>query len=72
MLAGHETTASSMNWLLWELSKDLEYQALCREEIAHVRSQVIARGDNDFSTADLESMPYVTAIIKVCWLRTKR
>jgi len=64
MLAGHETTASSMNWLLWELSKDLEYQALCREEIAHVRSQVIARGDEDLSVADLESMPYVTAIVK--------
>lgn len=64
MLAGHETTASSMNWLLWELSKDLEYQALCRDEIAQIRSQVIARGDDDFTMADLESMPYVTAIIK--------
>ena len=65
MLAGHETTASSMNWLLWELSKDSEYQALCRDEIAQIRSQVIARGDDDFTMADLESMPYVTAIIKV-------
>lgn len=65
MLAGHETTASTMNWLLWELSKDLEYQALCREEIARVRSQVIARGDDDLSITDMENMPYVTAIIKV-------
>jgi hypothetical protein len=65
MLAGHETTASSMNWLLWELSKDLEYQAICREEIANIRSQVIARGDDDFSIVDLENMPHVTAIIKV-------
>ena len=65
MLAGHETTASTMNWLLWELSKDVEYQVLCREEIARVRSQVVARGDDDFSIADLENMPHVTAIIKV-------
>lgn len=65
MLAGHETTASTMNWLLWELSKDIEYQALCREEIACVRSQVIARGDDDFSITDLENLPHVTAIIKV-------
>ncbi|KAF9782990.1 cytochrome P450 [Thelephora terrestris] len=64
MLAGHETTASSMNWLLWELSKDLEYQALCREEIANIRSQAIARGDDDLSMTDLENMPYVTAIVK--------
>ena len=65
MLAGHETTASSMNWVLWELSKDLEYQAMCREEIARIRSQVISRGDEDFSMTDMENMPYVTAIIKV-------
>ena len=65
MLAGHETTASTMNWVLWELSKDVEYQALCREEIASVRSRAIARGDDDFSMADLENMPHVTAVIKV-------
>lgn len=69
MLAGHETTASTMNWLLWELSKDVEYQALCRQEIARVRSQVVARGDDDFSITDLENMPYVTAIIKVSGYR---
>jgi cytochrome P450 len=65
MLAGHETTASTMNWLLWELSKDAEYQGLCREEVARIRSEVISRGDDDFSITDLENMPYVTAIIKV-------
>ena len=65
MLAGHETTASTMNWLLWELSKDTEYQTLCREEIARVRAEVVARGDHDFSIADLENMPHVVAVIKV-------
>ena len=65
MLAGHETTASTMNWLLWELSKDAEYQELCREDIARIRLEVIARGDDDFSIADFENMPHVTAIIKV-------
>ena len=65
MLAGHETTASTMNWLLWELSKDAEYQAICREEIARIRSEVISRGDEDFSATDLENMPHVAAIIKV-------
>jgi len=69
MLAGQETTASTMNWLLWELSKDAEYQALCREEIARVRSQVVARGDDDFSMTDMENMPHVTAIIKVSGYR---
>ena len=72
MLAGHETTASTMNWLLWELSKDAQYQALCREEIARVRSQVVARGDVDFSMADMENMPHVTAIIKVGGYRWRK
>jgi len=65
MFTGHETAASTMDWLLWELSKDTEYQALCREEITRIRSEVVARGDEDFSIEDLENMPHVTAIIKV-------
>ena len=65
MLAGHETTASTMSWVLWELSKDAEYQALCREEIARTRSEVIARGDSELSITDLENMPHLNAIIKV-------
>ena len=65
MLSGHETTASTMGWLLWELSKDAEYQTLCREEIARVRSEAIARGNDDITFEDMENMPYVTSIIKV-------
>ena len=65
MLAGHETTASTMSWVLWELSKDAEYQALCREEIARTRSEVTARGDGELSITDLENMPHLNAIIKV-------
>ena len=65
MLAGHETTASTMNWVLWELSKDAEYQKLCREEIVRFRLEVVGRGDHDFSIADLENMPHVVAVIKV-------
>jgi cytochrome P450 len=65
MLAGHETTASSMNWILMELAKNPEYQTLVREEIRRLRREVIARGDDDFTMTDLENMPYMTAAIKV-------
>lgn len=65
MLAGHETTASSMNWVLMELAKNPEYQSQVREEIAHLRTEVVARGDDDFNMADLERMPLLTAAIKV-------
>lgn len=52
--------------LFWELAKDVSYQQKMREEIATVRAHVVARGDVDFSVADLESMVHVNAAIKVC------
>lgn len=65
MLAGHETTASSMNWVLMELAKNPDYQSQVREEITRLRTEVVARGDEDFSMTDLERMPLLTAAIKV-------
>ncbi|TFK92813.1 PAH-inducible cytochrome P450 monooxygenase PC-PAH 1 [Polyporus arcularius HHB13444] len=64
LLAGHETTASSMSWLLWELSRHTEYQSKMREEIKAVRARVAARGDQDFSVSDLDSMTYCLAAQK--------
>ncbi|TFY57340.1 hypothetical protein EVJ58_g7078 [Rhodofomes roseus] len=64
LLAGHETSAGTLTWLLWELAKDVNYQRKMREEIATARADVIARGDADFTVADLESMEYVNAAIK--------
>lgn len=64
MLAGHETTASSMNWVLMELAKNPDYQSQVREEITRLRTEVVARGDEDFSMTDLERMPLLTAAIK--------
>lgn len=52
--------------LFWELAKDVSYQQKMREEIAAVHADVVARGDTDFSVADLDSMVYVNAAIKVC------
>lgn len=51
--------------LFWELAKDVKYQQKMREEITAVRADAVARGDIDFTVADLESMVYVNAAIKV-------
>ncbi|KAI0719202.1 cytochrome P450 [Fomitopsis betulina] len=64
LLAGHETSAGTLTMLFWELAKDVSYQQKMREEIATVRAHVVARGDVDFSVADLESMVHVNAAIK--------
>ncbi|KAI0721412.1 PAH-inducible cytochrome P450 monooxygenase PC-PAH 1 [Cerioporus squamosus] len=64
LLAGHETTASTLSWLLWELSRHPEYQSKMREEIKAIRARVAARGDEDFSVNDLDSMTYCLAAMK--------
>lgn len=61
---GHETTASTTSWLLWELARHPDYQSKMREEIKAVRARVTARGDTDFSVSDLDSMTYCLAAMK--------
>ncbi|CDO77274.1 hypothetical protein BN946_scf184753.g24 [Trametes cinnabarina] len=64
LLAGHETTANSMTWMLYELARHPDYQAKMRDEVKAVRARVTERGDSDFSVSDLDSMTYVQAAMK--------
>ncbi|KAF8589039.1 cytochrome P450 [Ramaria rubella] len=64
MLAGHETTASTINWALYELSTHPEFQDLVRNEIQQTRKQAAQRGDREMSVADLDSMKYLLALMK--------
>ncbi len=64
--AGHETTASTLSWMFWELAKHPEYQAKMRAEIRATRAAVLARGDTSFTIDDLDSMTSVLNAIKVC------
>ncbi|KIP07386.1 hypothetical protein PHLGIDRAFT_19184 [Phlebiopsis gigantea 11061_1 CR5-6] len=63
-LAGHETTANTISWLLWELAKHPDFQDTLRAEIAQKREEVTARGDADFSMEELESMRCLQAAMK--------
>ncbi|TFK84945.1 cytochrome P450 [Polyporus arcularius HHB13444] len=64
LLAGHETTSNSMSWLLYELARHPEHQALLRQEIQAVRARVAERGDSDLSVSDMDSMHLVVSTIK--------
>ena len=64
ILAGHETTAASMTWLLYELARHPEYQHQMREEVRATRARVTERGDADFSIADLDAMTHCLAAMK--------
>ncbi|KAI0826239.1 cytochrome P450 [Irpex lacteus] len=70
VLAGHETTANTLTWMLWELAKHPDFQETLRNEIRAKREDMNLRyvGDSDatcdFSMDDLESMPFLQAIVK--------
>ena len=64
-LAGHETTSSTLTFLFYELSRNQEYQARMREEIRSVRAQITARGGNEFTIEDLDSLTLTMNAIKV-------
>jgi len=69
-LAGHETSATTLCWVLLELARHPAVQAKLREEIWATQKAIHARGGSDFSAADLDNMPYLAAVIKVIQNRT--
>ncbi len=64
-IAGHETTASTLTFLLYELARNQGYQSRLREEIRGIRAQATVRGCGNFTIEDLDSMTLVTNAIKV-------
>ncbi|KAK0187584.1 cytochrome P450 [Armillaria mellea] len=60
VIAGHDTTATTMAWLLYELSLHPEDQAKIREEIA--QTKLNAQGA--LSSNDYDSMVWLNACIK--------
>ena len=83
MLTGHETVSKSVStfipclmhdlltssqaaFILWELAKNPESQTKLRAELD---ANVSAKGNADFTTVELENMPYLNAVIKVIDLK---
>ncbi|KAK0475213.1 cytochrome P450 [Armillaria novae-zelandiae] len=52
LLAGHETTATTLSWLLYELAAHPEHQSMIREEVKHSYHD------------DYDSLPFLNAVIK--------
>jgi len=64
MFAGHETTARTLTFALWELANNQHVQERLREEIIETLGRTNARGDSDFTVNDFDSMPYLLAVGK--------
>ncbi|KAH9485607.1 Cytochrome P450 monooxygenase 128 [Psilocybe cubensis] len=64
LLAGFETTATSLTWTLFELALHADVQDRLRQEIHQKEREIKARGDIAFTPNDFEDMPYLTAVLK--------
>ncbi|KAF9237603.1 cytochrome P450 [Melanogaster broomeanus] len=66
LVAGHDSTASSLTWTLYELSRHPEDQQRVRDEIreAKAKARAEARGDDDLIPSDYDAMAFTNAIIK--------
>lgn len=60
IIAGHDTTAATLTWLLWELAKHPKAQDRIRVEVREAR-----KSGSDFTGPEYDSMTYLNASIKV-------
>ncbi|NXM75189.1 CP4F4 protein, partial [Serilophus lunatus] len=61
MFEGHDTTASGLAWLFYNLAGHPEYQERCRQE---VRELLAGRDTEDIEWEDLSRLPFTTMCIK--------
>ncbi|XP_010633293.1 cytochrome P450 4F3 isoform X2 [Fukomys damarensis] len=61
MFAGHDTTASGLSWVLYNLARHPEYQERCRQE---VRELLRGREPEEIEWEDLAQLPFLTMCIK--------
>ncbi|KAF8507406.1 cytochrome P450 [Gautieria morchelliformis] len=64
MIAGQETTASTLTWAFYELSRHPGFQTRVREEIKTTRAQAGQRGNGELTVADLDSMQCLLSVMK--------
>uniref|UniRef100_A0A8C2MA38 Cytochrome P450, family 4, subfamily f, polypeptide 13 n=1 Tax=Cricetulus griseus TaxID=10029 RepID=A0A8C2MA38_CRIGR len=61
MFGGHDTTASGLSWILYNLARHPEYQERCRQE---VRELLRDREPQEIEWDDLAQLPFLTMCIK--------
>ncbi|EDL10776.1 cytochrome P450, family 4, subfamily f, polypeptide 18, partial [Mus musculus] len=61
MFGGHDTTASGLSWILYNLARHPEYQERCRQE---VRELLRDREPEEIEWDDLAQLPFLTMCIK--------
>lgn len=63
LFAGHDTTASSLSYALWELAKNPEIQQRLRQEVDQLFLESVLPGENP-SCMQLMQLRYLDAVVK--------
>ncbi|XP_021041529.1 cytochrome P450 4F6-like isoform X3 [Mus caroli] len=61
MFGGHDTTASALSWILYNLARHPEYQERCRQEVQEL---LRGREPEEIEWDDLAQLPFLTMCIK--------
>nr|XP_048295872.1 cytochrome P450 4F4 [Myodes glareolus] len=61
MFEGHDTTASGLSWILYNLARHPEYQERCRQEVQELLRN---RNSTEIEWDDLAQLPFLTMCIK--------
>ncbi|KAM5309727.1 cytochrome P450 4F3 isoform 2-T4 [Glossophaga mutica] len=61
MFEGHDTTASGLSWVLYNLARHPEYQERCRQEVQQLLGD---REPKEIEWDDLAQLPFLTMCIK--------
>ncbi|XP_030791139.1 cytochrome P450 4F12 isoform X3 [Rhinopithecus roxellana] len=61
MFAGHDTTASGLSWVLYNLARHPEYQERCRQEVQELLKD---RDPKEIEWDDLAQLPFLTMCVK--------
>ncbi|XP_036089778.1 cytochrome P450 4F2 isoform X1 [Rousettus aegyptiacus] len=61
MFEGHDTTASGLSWILYNLARHPEYQERCRQEVQELLKD---REPKEMEWDDLAQLPFLTMCIK--------
>ncbi|MXQ93490.1 hypothetical protein E5288_WYG021159 [Bos mutus] len=61
MFEGHDTTASGLSWILYNLAKHPEYQERCRQEVKELLRDCESK---EIEWDDLAHLPFLTMCIK--------
>jgi len=64
VLAGHDTVSKTLMFAFWELARRPEVQQRLREEVTEAHEASRARGNEDFTSEDIDNMSFTDAVVK--------